>query len=367
MGYFEDASLSAGPLRTTASRSGSSSRCASSYQGTTRCGHHFIALPLALSLSFTVFVPKRTHWMQVLLVDTDYPFSDTVTVLLTNLPQNTPVYLRVPGWATAATATLNDQPWSDGAPPANGSMLLARCPAGPLCNLTLQLNPEIRLEHSFGSSVSVLRGSLLFSAFIGNRFIKYDGCASIGAGRGCGNPPYQPAGARAPAEAAWYGVEPVKPPNLALVIPDPAALARSFKLDAPGLPCWVSPAGSAWPHCSLASPPTCERSCVAPFNHSGFPITITAKARDGAFPCAAHPTSSNSAALLTPLRFHPDALLPRSPHRHRSLTTSPSPPATDAHNCAPATGPHRGQLDLRSPGLYRECCHAALSAMQARP
>jgi hypothetical protein len=54
------------------------------------------------------FVPLRVQLGvdSVLLVDTDYPFEDSVAVLLTNLKRATPLRVRVPGWAPRATATL---------------------------------------------------------------------------------------------------------------------------------------------------------------------------------------------------------------------------------------------------------------------
>jgi hypothetical protein len=131
----------------------------------------------------------------------------------------------------------------------------------------------------------VLRGPLLFSAFVGSKFTKYPGCAST-PGRGCGDAPFSGKNRTAaealvlPPEAGWFGVEYETPPNLALVIRNASDLAASFTLSTPGLPCTVSPPTVKWPGCTLSTPPSCERVCAAPFNHTGFPVYLTAKARE---------------------------------------------------------------------------------------
>lgn len=249
-------------------------------------------------IAIGAFVPLRVQLGadSVLLMDTDYPFEDSVAVLLTNLKQATPLRVRVPSWASRATATLCSDAGgcsavSGGGPLRNGTMLLVQCPAAPtgggVCNLTLSLNPQLRLESFYGTSVSVMRGPLLFSAFVGNKFTKYPGCASTtNTSRGCGKAPFSGKNrtdAEAlvlPPEAGWFGVEYETPPNIALVIRNASDLAASFTLSTPGLPCTVSPPTAKWPGCTLSTPPSCERVCAAPFNHTGFPVYLTAKARE---------------------------------------------------------------------------------------
>jgi hypothetical protein len=266
-----------------------------------------------------VFVPLRVQLTSssVLLVDTDYPYEDTVTVLLTNVAKPTPLRIRVPTWATAATATVNGVP-VPAESIANGTMLKVTCPAAAAaaagavhaaamqqqqqqqqqqhCKLVLSLNPELRLESTYGSSVSVLRGPLLFSAFIGDVFHRYSSgsspqspCAPIGGSRGCGSAPWQPKGAQGMLnytasigmgeQQGWFGVTNGSAANLALVIADKTDLNSSFELVTPGLPCTVTPASASWPDCALSSPPTCERTCAAPFNHSAPFVYLKAKAR----------------------------------------------------------------------------------------
>ena len=111
-----------------------------------------------------VFAPVRARLSSesTVLVDTDYPATDVVAVLLTrragDRARRTPMRVRVPGWATRATAWFNGQQ----VPARNGTMLNASCAPGlSLCNLTLKLSPRVRLESWFDNSVSVFRGPLV--------------------------------------------------------------------------------------------------------------------------------------------------------------------------------------------------------------
>ena len=97
-----------------------------------------------------------------MLVDTDYPATDVVVVLLSrwggDRARRTPLRVRIPGWATRATAWFNGQRVAT----RNGTMLDTSCAPGlSLCNLTLKLSPQVRLESWFNDSVSVLRGPLV--------------------------------------------------------------------------------------------------------------------------------------------------------------------------------------------------------------
>lgn len=242
-----------------------------------------------------VFVPLRVQLTRtsVLLIDTDYPYEDSIRFIVTNLATPIPLRVRVPAWATAATATLNGAAVKS---VVNGTMLNVTCgaPSTQNCTLVLSLNPEVRLESHYGSSVSVMRGPLLFSANVGEVFQRYSSnpespCAPIGSGRGCGHTPWQPKGAAALLnytasigmrdQQGWFGVTNGSAANLALVIKDKTDLEGSFQLVARGLPCTVSPAGASWPGCALHTPPTCERTCAAPFNHSAPFIYLKAKGR----------------------------------------------------------------------------------------
>lgn len=232
-------------------------------------------------LAVGAFSPVRVQLSErsVLLVDSDYPFEDTVRVLVTGLgltsPTSapTPLRVRIPVWAVRAQAWHNGVELPQHAV-RNGTMLKVICAPAILCNVTVATNPTIRLERWYNDSVSVLRGSLLFSLFIGHNFTRYKGHANV---PGRAVTPRGPG--PTPAEAAWYGATSTMPPNLALVVKDADNPATSFALSTPGLPCTVTPTGANWPHCALLTPATCVRSCAAPFNHTGWPLYLTATAR----------------------------------------------------------------------------------------
>ena len=86
-------------------------------------------------------------------VDTDYPFGDTVTVTV-DAEKDMALYLRVPGWASRATI--------DGKATQNGTMAKVQCKAGKN-RFTLNLNPDVRLENWDNGAVSVHRGALMYS------------------------------------------------------------------------------------------------------------------------------------------------------------------------------------------------------------
>ena len=172
-------------------------------------------------------------------VQTDYPFDDTVTVVVNNSgAKPMPLYLRVPTWATGATV--------DGQPAANGTMAKVQCPVGSSTH-TLELHPEIRLERwtrtdatgtSNATSYSVHRGALMYSLPLGTNFTMY--AHHFGT----------------PDMSSDYFVTATTPWNYALVVDDPADPAASLSFARAGY-----------------------KPGSAPFNHSGWPTSIRAKAR----------------------------------------------------------------------------------------
>ena len=180
---------------------------------------------------------------RVVLVDTDYPATDRVTVLLSfpaagddaatlgqaaaTSGKTVPLRVRVPGWAVDADAYHNGVKVTK---VENGTMLLVGCAASSVCNVTLDLNPKPRIESSFGNSVSVYRGPILFGADLGRNYTKYspqceqppfdaDGCPGLGPGP-------------RPASAGWWGAARTRPYNLALVIKDRATPDASLGVEA---------------------------------------------------------------------------------------------------------------------------------------
>jgi hypothetical protein len=260
-----------------------------------------------------IFAPVRAQLSPgtVLVVDTDYPAADIVTVLLsrdnggvkttaavrtlrgaaattgtaasagagsdatntgatagaptdTSTSRATPLKIRIPTWAVNATAWFNGVKLPQ-ASVRNGTMLVRSCAGGlPLCNFTLDLAPRVRMESSFSSTVAVYRGPLLFCADLGRNFMDYS--------PGCEQPPYYQDGCTdlgpepRPAAAGWWGVSATRLFNLALVKPAESLVPthRRSSLD-----CTVGALGSGnrtdWPACALTTPAACIRQCDSPF------------------------------------------------------------------------------------------------------
>ena len=85
-------------------------------------------------------------------VVTDYPFGDTVAIAVdlssgTNekntAAADTPVHIRIPGWATKATV--------DGSPAANGTLHSVMAKAGSKSTIKVDFSPEVRVETGWGS------------------------------------------------------------------------------------------------------------------------------------------------------------------------------------------------------------------------
>ena len=119
-------------------------------------------------LALSLLLPVTAVWGGVtLVVNTSYPFGDTVTITLRGLSssQPTPFHLRIPDWATAATLSINGGgAASVGA--SNGTMLSVSLPATPAGTATLVLDTAPAIVVSgpwFGQSVAVHRGAVLYT------------------------------------------------------------------------------------------------------------------------------------------------------------------------------------------------------------
>ena len=104
-------------------------------------------------------------------VDTDFPFGDEATITVTPTAAAggapVPVLLRIPTWATGATLSID----GGAAIPLAGSNgtffpTSTKAGGGP-STFFLSFNPTIRIETGFAGAVSVFRGALLYSAWIG--------------------------------------------------------------------------------------------------------------------------------------------------------------------------------------------------------
>jgi hypothetical protein len=166
-------------------------------------------------------------------IATSYPFEDTATVTVT-AKDDMPLYLRIPGWAKGTTV--------NGQGVAENTMAKFMCKAG-VNTFVVVFTPEIRLEKwgdgdSTTMPVSVMRGSLLFS-------LPIDGNYTVTAHH------YGDADM-----SNDYEVRPNSPWQYALVA-DEADPASSFKVNKGA---YVAGA--------------------APFNHTGWPLTLTATVKE---------------------------------------------------------------------------------------
>jgi hypothetical protein len=165
-------------------------------------------------------------------IATEYPFGDTATVTVTpSSSAPVPVQLRIPSWASGATLSING-----GAPqPLTGSNgTFFPTTATGATTFTINFNPTIRLETYYNGAVTVIRGALVYSAWIGQNISVLS------------QHPYNSQDLSVTAQSAW---------NIALVIND-----RSN----PG-------ADLTFNRISSPSP--------VPFNSTAIPVTITGTAR----------------------------------------------------------------------------------------
>ena len=111
-------------------------------------------------------------------VDTDYPFGDTATVTVTALV-GTPVWLRIPGWATDAvlciassvggrTADANTRSSGCTSVGSHNGTFVIKTQQSPVSTYAMSFNPRIRVSTGFwNSSAAVYRGALLYALLVG--------------------------------------------------------------------------------------------------------------------------------------------------------------------------------------------------------
>lgn len=97
-------------------------------------------------------------------VNTTYPFGDSAAVTV-RAPVGTPVRLRIPGWATGATVSINGGARVSA---RNGTFFLAPQPA-PTSTFDVDFAPCVRVEAFFAGSLAVYRGALLYALRVGEQ------------------------------------------------------------------------------------------------------------------------------------------------------------------------------------------------------
>ena len=179
-----------------------------------------------------------------LSVVTEYPFGDSLDISVAGALPGTPLFVRVPSWATKATSAVNGgaaQPLG-----ANGTMariLLAGAAGGDAVHI--ELNPEIYVDSVgvlYNGAVSIHRGALVYGLSLGET-------VNVTDTHECPAPDHP--------QVLDYEINSTTPWNVALVL-DPTkadltpylAFARAGALNA-----------------------------TQPFDHTAPPLTITAMAR----------------------------------------------------------------------------------------
>ena len=142
------------------------------------------AIYVVLLLPVNVTLPPSIGGGASVSVETEYPFGDAVTVRV-RATEAVTLHMRVPTWATHATASLNGAAHAkvDG-----GAYHTVQCSAGGETVLTLALNPDIVVERHWGlpgvNGVAVTRGPLLFALPMDETVAKmgspYDQCFESG-------------------------------------------------------------------------------------------------------------------------------------------------------------------------------------------
>jgi hypothetical protein len=108
--------------------------------------------------------------------DTDYPFSDAVTVKLSTARAVAfPLYLRLPGWCNDAAVKVNGRAVSFKTKPGSFLVLTRTWNDGDVVGLRLQRHISVRRWKKNNNAVSVDYGPLTFSLKIGERWVRYGG------------------------------------------------------------------------------------------------------------------------------------------------------------------------------------------------
>ena len=107
--------------------------------------------------------------------DTGYPFTDNITLTLSlSAPTAFPLYLRVPGWCSAPSITVNGQ--GVGAPGGPAYTSVSRTWSnGDTVTIQLPSAPTLTTWSANGGAVSVSNGALDYSLQIGEDYVEFAG------------------------------------------------------------------------------------------------------------------------------------------------------------------------------------------------
>jgi hypothetical protein len=108
--------------------------------------------------------------------DTCYPFGDFIDFTIrTKWAIEFPLYLRIPDWSEKASLIINGERQSTALQPGTYSAIIRRWKNGD--QVRLEFSPEITVKtwEKMGNAVSVRRGPLWFSLWIGEEWKRYGG------------------------------------------------------------------------------------------------------------------------------------------------------------------------------------------------
>jgi hypothetical protein len=107
---------------------------------------------------------------------TDYPFGERVVFKISTAETlRFPLYLRVPGWCSAASIKINNEDMNVTGKPLSYLRLERSWKTGDTVTLNLPMKISVRKWEKNNNAISVARGPLEFSLKIGEKWIRYGG------------------------------------------------------------------------------------------------------------------------------------------------------------------------------------------------
>lgn len=111
-------------------------------------------------------------------LDTDYPFSDTISVIVTKAPRGGTLALRVPSWCDKPTLSINGEAHTEG--PQNDYFRLSRdWRDGDRIVLTLPRQPRLEATVDDPDMVAILYGPLVLAGDLGPASEKWEGLPPV--------------------------------------------------------------------------------------------------------------------------------------------------------------------------------------------
>jgi len=134
-----------------------------------------VAAILYNSSEVSVRVGNHQGHNVILKQTTNYPFDEHIKIEVnTKTPVNFPLYLRIPGWCTNASVTLNKQSLAVHANPGSYIRLENDWKQGDVIEIDLPMKIKLRVWAANKNSVSVSYGALTFSLKIDESYVKVD-------------------------------------------------------------------------------------------------------------------------------------------------------------------------------------------------